>query len=199
MRGSSRRAADVALQLTRMEAPHQVPASDVGARCSPPSTRPVLRATASVLLLLAVGMACSCSKPRVVRQATCPAPDGRAVATVMQEQGGGFGGTQFTEVLVHAPGASLDTLRGAFFTPDEIRVNLHAYWRGRRELVVEYPAVLSSGRLQGVVVLASGAAPDTVWVTPRPVRDMELNGSDVASCYPYRDGWPQTAPEPPRS
>lgn len=177
---------DAALQLTH-------------GRAAPYHLRPMLRATIAVLLVLSAAAACSRPAPRVERQATCPAPDGRAVATVTQERGGGFGGTQFTEVLVHAPGATLDTLRGAFFTADERRVNLHAYWRGRRELVVEYPAVLSVQRLEGIVVLASGGAPDTVWLTPRPVRDMELNGSDRASCYPYRDGWPQTGPERPRT
>jgi hypothetical protein len=68
-----------------------------------------------------------------------------------------------------------------------MNVQLHAYWRGPAELVVEYPARASSPRLEGFVVLGA----DTVWVTPRPLRDMELNGSDAPTCFPYRDGWPQ--------
>jgi hypothetical protein len=127
------------------------------------------------------------------RVVTCPAPSGRAVASIARSSGGGAAGWAYNEVRVHAASAPLDSGRRVFGTADEGNVQLHAYWRGPAELVVEYPARLSRPRLEGFASLGA----DTVWVTPRPVRGMELNASDAPTCYPYRDGWPQTRPAPP--
>ena len=124
---------------------------------------------------------------------TCPAPDARAVATIARSAGGGAAGWSYNEVRVHGASTPLDSGRRVFGTAAESNVQLHAYWRGPSDLVVEYPARLSQPQLEGFVPFGS----DTVWVTPRPIRGMELNLSDAPTCYPYREGWPQTGPTPP--
>lgn len=127
------------------------------------------------------------------RLAACPAPGGRAVATLVSYSGGGAAGWEYNEVRVHRPGASPDSGAVAFATPSEDDVRLHAYWTGPAELVVEYPAVATVGRLEGELRLGA----DTVWVVPRPVRGMQLDRSDVASCTPYRPGGPLAPPARP--
>jgi hypothetical protein len=114
--------------------------------------------------------------------ASCPSPEGRAVATLTRVQGGGGPGWEYNEVRVHARGAAPDSARPVFAMAGDRQ--LHAYWHSPRELVVEYPQASQVRHLEGVRAL-----PDTVWVEPRPVRDLQFDLSDVPGCRPYRPSW----------
>jgi hypothetical protein len=114
--------------------------------------------------------------------ASCPSPDGRAVATLTRVQGGGGPGWEYNEVRVHARGVPADGARPVFAMSGDRQ--LHAHWRTAGELVVEYPAASEVRHLEGVRALA-----DTVWIEPRPVRGMQLDLSDVPGCRPYRPSW----------
>ena len=112
------------------------------------------------------------------------------MATLTLTQGGGAAGWEFNRVRLHRADLPGDTGQVALSVEHR---HVHAYWAGPSELVVQYPAAITPRRL--VRELRVGT--ETMRITPRPVWGMELNGSDASTCYPYRDGWPQTGPEPP--